>query len=562
MAQGFIGVDLGSQAVKLVRCQITERGPLLTHLAIKTVPREEEKDLSFGKELLKAIFREIDLKPQKVRLVCSGTGMHIRRLSLPSMPKEELKEAVRWELKRQIPQPIEDMEVRFYILGEEKEGRASGQVDLIAVACPQTHLERLLTIAEKAEIKPTHLDVAPFALWNLILTCQEKALAEDIALLDMGAEKTGIYIFQKGILQFSREITPGGADFTKAIGESLTPGENPRLLFTRAEKIKQIIGLPIQGPSANIPGESISIAKITFAIRPVLEKLVAEISRSLEYFRLQIGNKNIDRLLLCGGGASMKNIASYLSQELHLSVERFNPWKFLPFDQQKFNAQLLEEWGPQLAIAAGVALPPIREINFLPEKESLFSHLRQRTNPYFWGSALAAAIFAFLFWGRQAELGRLHKEYEKKIVRLQDLEKLPMTLSSLKEKEKQIKQNLSFLSSAPIGSFSEREVLAELRHLIPVNMTVTQLSIGPKGWRSQKGSSASPGEKELQILGIIFGHNAQCLKSLAQLMERLEKSPLFRNAKLVSAGENKQYTTPAMQFEIVSDLDGQKKGKQ
>ncbi|MGB9698216.1 MAG: type IV pilus assembly protein PilM [Thermodesulfobacteriota bacterium] len=561
MAHNLIGVDLGSQTVKLVAFKIGERGPLLTHLAVKAIPWEEEKDLSFGKEVLKAIFHEINLKPQKVRLVCSGTGMHIRRLSLPAMPPEELKEAVRWELKNQIPQSIEAMEVRFHILGEKPEEGGSPRLDLIAVACPQSTLERLLTIAAKAEIKPTHLDVAPFALWNLILTCQENASAEDLAILDMGAEKTGIYIWQKGVLQFSREIIPGGADFTRAIREGLDPGEKPHLLFTRAEKIKQIIGIPVQGPFPSIPGESISIAKITFLMRPVLERLVGEISRSLEYFRAQISGKNIDRLLLCGGGANMKNMAFYLSQELRLPVERFNPWKFLPFDPQNIDPQTLEELGPQLALAAGVALPPIKEMNFLPEKKSWASRLRQGSNPYYLGSSLAAAIFAFLIWGGQGDLSRLQKEYEQKIVQLQDLERLPLTLSSLKEKERQMKQNLLFLSSAQVGPLSHREILAEMRSLIPANVTITQLSMVPKGLTGQKGSLSNIGEKELQILGVTFGQNAQCLSALAQLLERLEKSSLFRNVKLVAAGENKQFTAPAMHFEIVSDLDLERQRK-
>lgn len=561
MAKSFIGVDLGSQTVKLVRCQVNEQGPLFTHLGIKAIPLEEEKDLSLVGEVLRALFHEVNLKPQKVRLVCSGTGVHLRRLSLPAMPKEELKEAVRWELKGLIPQPIEAMEVGWHILGEKKEGD-SAQIDLIAVACPQINLERLLTLAEKADLKPTHLNVAPFALWNLILTCQESAQNEDIAILDMGAEKTGLYIFQKGILQFSREIIPGGADFTRAIREGLDPGEKPQLLFARAEKIKQIIGVPVQGPFAPIPGESISIAKITFLMRPVLERLVGEISRSLEYFRLQIGGKNVDRLLLCGGGANMKNMAFFLSQELHLPVERFNPWKFLPFDQERIDTQTLDELGPQLAMAAGVALPPIKEINFLPEKASWTARFHPRSHPYSWGSALAAAIFAFLIWRGQADIAQLQKEYEHKIGQLQDLERLPITLSILKEKEKQIKQNLFFLSSAQVGPFSHREVLAEMGSLIPANVTITQLTLGPKGLTGPKGSSSSSREKELQISGLTFGQNAQCLSALAQLMERLEKSPLFRNVKLVSAGENKQYNAPAMQFEIISDLNWERKSKQ
>ncbi len=560
MAKNFIGVDLGSQAVKMVRCQLTERGPLLTDLAIKSIPLEGEKDLSLGKEVLKAIFREAGIKPQKVRLVCSAAGTYIRRLSLPAMPREELAEAIRWELKGQIPQPIEAMEVRFHILGERKE-EGTSQLDLIAVACPQITLERLLTLVQGADLKVVHLDVAPFALWNLILTCQAKALEEDIAILDMGAEKTGIYIWQKGVLQFSREITPGGAEFTRAIREGLDPGDKPQLLLARAERIKQIIGVPVQGPFAQIPGENISIAKITFLMRPVLERLVGEISRSLEYFRLQIGGKNADRLLLCGGGANMKNMAHYLSQELRLPVERFNPGQFLPFDQQKIDPQTLAELGPQLALAAGVALPLIKGVNFLPERESWAARLGWGRNPYFLGSSLAAAIMAFLIWEGQRDLARVQKEYERKSVHLQDLERLPLTLSSLKEKEKQIKQKLSFLSSAQVGPLTQREVLAEIRRLIPANMSLIQLSVGPKGLAGGKGGRTSSGETEMQILGLAFGHNAECLKAIAQLMERLDKSSLCRNVKLMAVRENKQYSVPALQFEIVSDLEMERLSK-
>jgi hypothetical protein len=48
---------------------------------------------------------------------------------------------------------------------------------------------------------------------------------------------------------------------------------------------------------------------------------------------------------------------------------------------------------------------------------------------------------------------------------------------------------------------------------------------------------------------------------LSQIIERLERSPLFKNAKLVSAEENKLYNQPGGEFEIVCDIapDDQKR---
>ena len=109
---------------------------------------------------------------------------------------------------------------------------------MIAVACPTHLIERSLAVAESAGLKPVHLSVGPFALWNLLLTFDRIGKEGGVGLVDLGAEKTGIYLFQDGALQFSREFTPGGMDLTRAIMEGMEPDEEHSLLYERAEKIK------------------------------------------------------------------------------------------------------------------------------------------------------------------------------------------------------------------------------------------------------------------------------------------------------------------------------------
>jgi hypothetical protein len=90
-------------------------------------------------------------------------------------------------------------------------------------------------------------------------------------------------------------------------------------------------------------------------------------------------------------------------------------------------------------------------------------------------------------------------------------------------------------------------------------VTVTLLSIQPDKISSDKKPSKeeSPanGEYGLQIKGIAFGSDFQCLTSLARMIEGLEKSSLFKNAKLVSADENKSYNHPGVGFEIACDME-------
>jgi len=552
-----IGLDIGSHSIKLIGLKMTAQGPFLTQARVKEIPYGGEKeDNAFIAEILKALLREAGLKPGKVSLTASGSGVNIRCISLPSMPKAELPEAIRWEIKSQLPFPIESARIDFHALDEfEEEGVK--KIHLIVVACPTQLIDRTLSIAQGAGLQPAHLDVAPFALWNAMHTWYPFPQEEVIALVELGSEKTGIYLFQNKILQFSREVTPAGADITHAIMEGISSGEEPSLLYERAEKIKREIGIPAETSPERVEGESIPVAKISFLIRPVLEKLAAEINRSLDYYRSQFHVERIDRLLLTGGGANLKNVASYLADELRLPVECFNPFKEVLFDSRKVDAQVLEEMGPRFTAAMGVALPAPKRIELLPGKESYWSRARLEKSIPTLSLVITFLIFLGVFWNMSGQAAALKKERDEKIAQVKPLEILQAKLALLKDQENQKKLDLSFYTSSLGSSVPSREILKAIRGIVPGNVTITLLAVPDRAKPSKGESKESPTQerRELQITGLAFGNDLQCLTALAQLIERAENGPLFRNVKLMKAEENKLYNRPGIEFEIFCDID-------
>ena len=329
-----IGLDIGSHSIKLVGLKMTSKGPFLTCLGMKEIPPGTDKeDVDKLSQILKALFKEAGLETKKVRLTVSGSGVQIKRISIPSLPKAELKEAVRWEIKDHLPFPVETAQIDFHILNEYVEDNIK-KLDLIVVACPKQLIDRTLSIAEGAGLQPTHLDATPFALWNTLLAWDQLKKEETVALIDLGAEKTGICLFKDGVLQFSREVTPGGADITRAVMEGIGSSGEAQPIYERSEKIKQEIGIPSEPSREGMSDKSASLSKLSFLVRPVLERLAAEIGRSLDYYRSQFNEERIDRILLTGGGANLKNIVSYLANELRLPVEHFNPLKKILFDSK------------------------------------------------------------------------------------------------------------------------------------------------------------------------------------------------------------------------------------
>jgi type IV pilus assembly protein PilM len=564
MATETIGLDIGSHSIKLVSLKMTSKGPFLTCLGAREIPpNTDREDVNTFSETLRALVEEVGLKTKKVNLVIAGSGVQVKRISVPSLPKAELKEAVRWEMKNYLPFPVETAEIVFHILNEYVDDNVK-RLDLMVVACQKHLIDRTLAIAERAGLQAVHLDVAPFALWNALLVWNQLRKDETVALIDLGAEKTGIYLFKDGVLQFSREVTPAGADMTRAIIEGIGSEGDLELLYERAEGIKQEMGIPLEPSRERAGDKSASLSKISFFVRPVLEKLSAEIGRSLDYYRAQFNEERIDRLLLTGGGANLKNIVSYLAGELRLPIEHFNPLNDILFDPRRIGTQFLSQMGSLFAIVVGVALPEPKRIELLPVKEPFLSKIQTVKSIPVLAPAIALLIFLGIALYMNGRVNAIQKEINMKKAKVANLVALQEKLRLLKEKDLQIKQELSQFPSSMLVSVPYRDILREFNDFLPDNVTLTLLSVQNKGRPLKKGApSTKPPEgesqkdeaRELYITGMAFGSDAHCLRALAQIIERLEKSPLYKNVKLASADENKLYTQAGAEFEIACDIN-------
>ncbi|OGP88798.1 MAG: hypothetical protein A2156_07305 [Deltaproteobacteria bacterium RBG_16_48_10] len=580
-----IGLDIGSHSIKIVGLKMTPKGPSLTTLGIKEIPqRKDEEDPHTLIETIRALLKDVPLRTRKVRLTVSGRGANLIRLPLPFMPRAELLEAMRWEIKDQLPFPIETARIDFHILDEFVEEGVK-KLDLLVVACPIRLIDQTLSVAEGAGLQASHLDIAPFALWNAFVLQNQEGKEEVVALIDLGSEKTGIHLFKNGRLQFSREVTPAGKDITQAIMEGLGHESDPGLLHEQAEKMIQSVGIRLEDKSEKL-GEVLqptdktkeqnesqvepSPHLISFWMRPVLERLVSEIGRSLDYYRTQFNVERVDRVLLTGGGANLRNIAPFLSNELHLPVADFNPLREIPFDRKIIDDSLLDQRGTHFSAALGLALPQPKRIELLPVREPLWSRVRLRELIPILIPLIALLGCLGIIWKMSGEVATLQKELDARIAQVKDLDTLRTKLTLLKEKEEKMKQDLSILPVSSTLSIPYQEILREVSQVVPNNMTLTLFEIQSKGNPAKKGApsqksqeeeSLKDGQKELHLAGLAFGSDLYCLTALAQIIEGLEKSSFFKNAKLISADENKQYNQPGTEFEIVCDLnhEGEKK---
>jgi len=523
-----IGLDIGTHSIKLVQLRHTPRGAFLINFALKEVPLEargREMSANVIAESIKELFLKENIRSQRVTIGVSGPQVAIRRISLPSMPKQELQEAVRWESRKFISFPMEEAMVDFQPLGEiVEEGRK--KLDLLVVVAEGEFIENQITLIKEAGLVPVGISTIPHALWHCMQRIPE-AREGVSAMIEIGATKTSINIVRDNRIQFNREIVTAGNAFTEAIQEAATL-EGATLDFAEAEKIKEEYGIPKEEDVERTKGH-VSLQKISFVMRPILERLLTEIRRSFEFYKGQFKEENVGRILLSGGGAGLKGLKEYLADQLGIEVE-----PLIPFNNMD----------PTFAIATGLALGRAKEINLLPEEYRLPSPrvLVQRYSPV----ALAFLVF-FLLFGMylkmNVECTKYRKELRSKKAQLDGLQSANLRLSRLEEIKRRLDEKRALFPKVALQKPLWEEILKEISHIVPKKAVLTGLFFETKEMA-----------KELRLEGVTFGGDAKIVGSIVDIMEDLDKSPLFSDVWLSSSEENNEYTEPGANFEIVCKI--------
>ena len=107
---------------------------------------------------------------------------------------------------------------------------------------------------------------------------------------------------------------------------------------------------------ADTPMIGIDAATVYSILAPQLEELITEVRRSLEYHASRYPDAAVRRIVLIGGGARMKNLDAYFTQELGIPASIGNPLARLSVKSSQLQPDYINANGPALSVALGLAL--------------------------------------------------------------------------------------------------------------------------------------------------------------------------------------------------------------
>ena len=357
-----IGLDIGASGVKIVQVRASKGAAILeTYGEIALGPYGQQpvgKAVKLAPEktaqAISDLMREANVTARAGGLSIPFSSSLVSVLNLPSANPEQLKRMIPIEARKYIPIPVNEVTLDWFVIprdeGEksafdrvenETPLQAKGQ-EVLLVAIHNAVLNAYKSIAQATGIT---IEFYEIEIFSAIRSSVGHGLAP-ILIVDLGAATTKMYVVERGIVRLSHLISVGGQQMTEILGRSLN------WEFEKAERVKREHGLVAAtafGPDEN--------ERIRIALLSTLSRVFSEVNRVLLSYG-QRYNKNVSRVVLTGGGASLPGLSEEAKTALSVDVEIADP--FARTEAPAFLEGVLREIGPAFSVALGVAMRKLK----------------------------------------------------------------------------------------------------------------------------------------------------------------------------------------------------------
>ncbi|WKZ23973.1 MAG: type IV pilus assembly protein PilM [Candidatus Dojkabacteria bacterium] len=329
-------IDFGAHSLKLVNLlkkgsswELKNIGSVQTPPEVLNSYKEEHKSQMI--DAVKSLAAEARVPYKEVSIALPESAVFSRVLSLPKVGDDEVTDAVYWQLKQFLPYPIEDVQSDYTQLSVDP----SGQRKVLAVAAPKKLVELYVEILERAGLVPVDIESETLAILRSVKYAHE---VSDAVVLDFGSNTTDMAIMKDGELFFSQSIATGADLLTKALVNEF------QLSYAQAEEYKRIYGMRSDAADG----------KIRNAMKPVLDMIVTEVLRGVEFYKNEIGALPPKLAVLSGEAALLPALPEYMEAILGYEVQLADPWR--PIVVPNNIAEIVRKSSPAFTVAIGLCL--------------------------------------------------------------------------------------------------------------------------------------------------------------------------------------------------------------
>jgi type IV pilus assembly protein PilM len=338
----LVGLDIGSRMIKAAELSENKGGFKLKRFGVAEIPQGAIEEGTINdpetiSETIRSLFKANGIKENNVAVSIGGYSVIVKKINVQAMAEEQLQETIHFEAEQYIPFDISDVNLDFQILGENENN--PNQMSVFLVAAKREMVDDYINLVNLAGLNPCIVDVEAFALQNIFEANYNDLADGNVALIDIGASKTSLNILKGHSSLFMRDVSLGCIQINQKI-MSLSDCS-----YEMAEQMK-FGGMPEQLAGEDLNG----------IIGAVVTDWCTEIRRAFDFFYSTYPDNQINKIVLSGGGANIKEFRNLLASEASAQVETINPFKNFAVEKKGNDPEFIRKIAPQAAICMGLAL--------------------------------------------------------------------------------------------------------------------------------------------------------------------------------------------------------------
>lgn len=524
-SEKLIAIDFGKTAAKIAYLEAVPSGIKLLNYDLITASIEGNKE-ELLKQFIVDFLKANSIENKDVYLNISlSDNVAVKYLSLPVLPKEEMLEAAKWQLKEEITFDLGAASLDWQIVREYSDEDTARKNGIIFVAAKKETIDKYVSIVKSCNLNPVGITTGIFNYANLFDYYPKSPAV--VAILDIGNKDAALGVYNGGKLNFVRRMVFSLEKLTQSLSGSFFGGKSKvEISLEEAQGIINTVGIPQD--TSQIIKENIQASQVIPLIRPHLEALARELKSSFDYAGSNLNIEYPALLYITGGGANLKNLNTYLAEKLNIKVA------YLPLPDcvniQAIEKEKLEKDNNQLINVLSTLLKGRYKVNLLPhELKTQKSEFIQKVSLRLTGITVGV-VFLFLLFAAKFQVNDYTNRLKSAHSHLQTV----LPIESLQQKIS-LKQDV--VSKIQNGVVPAEGILKLLSVLTPAEIVLDELTLEQPN-------------HDLVIKGTVsLGENA-AESVLVNFMQQLEESLFITEASLMFS----EKTSGTQKFGIKCEL--------
>jgi len=256
-------------------------------------------------------------------------------IELDMPPDQITQEDVEYQCQKHLPFDLAETYLDWQIVQPKEKTRFTR---ILIGAVPKTIADSYTYLLESVGLQPVSLEIESLAIARSMMNKDSVAGA----ILDIGATRSAIIIYDAGGVRFSTTINFSGELINMALIQQL------KITYEEAEELKIANGFTYTKDKPDY-------LKI---LNELIDDLVIEIKKTITYYQDHYPQTTpIEHVDLCGGIALMQNLSSTLGRRLKIKTRIASTWK-------KIKTEILSEEQKKLELtmtsATGLAMRALK----------------------------------------------------------------------------------------------------------------------------------------------------------------------------------------------------------